>query len=272
VIHHFGSPYQPISEIFQRPYSLQYLKHWLAKNAILARFGVPKDRICVVGTEFQSGQLLRLGVPENKIKVVPWGITPEHSKRIARDQARQRYGLLPGPMLGYLGHFSPIKGVPLLIAAFSRLLERLPDARLALAWSGKGADSAKVHRMLRDSTLRNRVSLLGVVEPGTFLSALDVCVLPYVHTSIPHFPLVILEAFAVGTPVITADVGGLREIVSDGSTGLLVPRNSQSALEDAMATLLGDEPMKRSISANQLFAFESRYCASAVAQDLRELM
>jgi glycosyltransferase involved in cell wall biosynthesis len=272
VIHHFGSPYQPLREIIQPPYSWQYLKHWLAKGALPARIGVPKNRVCVVSTEYQREQLSRLGVPEGNIQVIPWGIVPARSRKIPRDEARQIHGLPAELTLGYLGHFSPVKGVPVLVAAFKQLLERFPEARLALAWSGKGAESAKVHRMIQDPTVRDRISLLGVVDPGHFLSALDVCVLPYVHTSIPHPPLVMLEAFAVGTPVITTDVGGLGEVVIHSKTGLLIPPNRRAELREAIATLLSDESLRQTVSENQLLAFQNRYHAGVVARKLRELI
>lgn len=272
VIHYFGSPCQPFSELFRPPYSFQYLKHWLAKNALWAKLNPPGKSHCIVGTQYQKDQLLRLGVSEGLVHVIPLGLAQLNQKHLPRKRAREYYSLPEGPLIGYLGHYSPIKGVPVLLSAFEQLVQRMPEARLALAWSGKGEDAARVKRMMDKEPLRERVSQMGIVDANVFLSALDVCVLPFVHSSFPHFPLVLLEAFAAGTPVITSDLGGLSEIVEDGTTGLLVAPDDPEALAAAMREILEDADLRNQISQNQKEAFETNFSIEAVFDRLEELL
>ncbi|MCA9416979.1 MAG: glycosyltransferase family 4 protein [Candidatus Omnitrophica bacterium] len=233
-IYYFGSPLQDLGDIFHPPFSVQYFKHWIAKNRLLARFGKPQVEICLVGTRFQKAQLVKLGVPEDSVHVLPLAISRERIQHLDREEMRREFSLPEGPLVGYLGHFSPIKGVPVLIRAFERALEQRNDLHLAIAWSGKGEESEKVRKMLEKDSIRERVHLTGVVDPYRFLAAMDLVCLPFVHSSFPHMPLVLLESFAVGTPVITSDVGGLSEAVRDGETGWLVPPNSAVRLAHAI--------------------------------------
>lgn len=265
VVHYYVSPCQPLTEILKPPYSVQYFKHWLGKNVVLGHLSAAKRRTSIVATRYQGEQLRALGVAREDIVVIPYGITRERSLEVPQREARARHELPGGPLVGYLGHFSPIKGVPVLVEAFERLLDRVPDCHLALAWSGKGADAAKVQQMIRRPAIRDSVSLLGVVDPGAFLSSLDLCVLPYVHSSTPHYPLVMLESLAVGTPVVSTRVGGLEECAAGtGSTTFVAP-NDPSQLASTLERLLGDgsgESVRR--------PFPEEFRAEVAARRLRE--
>jgi glycosyltransferase involved in cell wall biosynthesis len=268
-MHYFVSPCQALGEIFKPPYSVQYLKHWLGKNAVLGYLGAPKGRTSIVATEFQRRQLCAMGVPEGQVAVIPYGIMEDRSRKVPRRQARETYGLPPGPVIGYMGHFSPIKGVPVLVEAFRRLHPKVAGSHLALAWSGKGAESKKVQRMIRDPGIADAVSLLGVVDPGAFLSSLDVCVLPYVHSSTPHFPLVMLEALAVGTPVMSTRVGGLEECAADTGWPLFVEPGDPVGLAETLETLLASQGRDQGSGEPPEVVFQDRFRAEVAAQALR---
>jgi glycogen(starch) synthase len=78
---------------------------------------------------------------------------------------------------------------------------------------------------------------LGDADVAAMLGAADVALVP---SRYEPFGLVALEAMAAGTPVVVSDTGGLRDIVSDGTTGLMVPPGEPAALAEAVASLLGD--------------------------------
>ena len=272
VVRYFRSPVQGFGDLFRNPFSIQYLKHWLSKNSLWATPQAHPSEIYVVGTEYQKSQLLRLGFPDSKIRIIPLGLARVRCRRVSSQEARQTYDLPGGPLVGYLGRFSPVKGVPVLIEAFDKLLEKVPEARLALAWSGRGAEAKRVRRMLDEVPVRGRVSVLGIVEPVRFLSALDVCVLPFVHSSFPHPPLVLVEALAAGTPLVVSDIGGLKEFVTNRRTGLLVPPGDPSALAGGVRELLSDPELLRRIAWNQRYAFENEFAVEAVVDRLLEVL
>lgn len=231
----------------------QYLAHWLGKSKGLARilaalvgFRFPHY---VVSTEFQRAELRRLGCPAARTEALPFGVDPALFP--PREPALRPPGEL---VVGYLGHFSPIKGVEDLIEAFERAARGRPGLKLRLAWSGKGGEARRVLARIETSPLRGRIDLLGRVDVAEFLSDLDVVCLPFRSGSIPHPPLVLLEAFALGIPVVTTRVGGLAELVEEGRFGRTVPPGDREALAAAL-TELSDEPdlrrrMRRAILAD----------------------
>jgi glycosyltransferase involved in cell wall biosynthesis len=87
--------------------------------------------------------------------------------------------------------------------------------------------------------------------------ALDVAVLPSYREALG---LVILEAMALGRPVVASDVGGIPEMVEDGVTGLLVPPQDPVALGDAIVRLLTDHPLADILGRNGQRLVRERFC------------
>jgi glycosyltransferase involved in cell wall biosynthesis len=111
---------------------------------------------------------------------------------------------------------------------------------------GEAAYVEELHRLVREHKLADRIRFLGVIEDmPTFLRACDVACIPSVAEP---FGRTAIEAFAIGTPVVATSVGGLREIVDDGETGLLVPYGDTSALAEAILRLLLNPALRTSIA------------------------
>jgi glycosyltransferase involved in cell wall biosynthesis len=122
-----------------------------------------------------------------------------------------------------------------LVEAFSRLRRGLPGTHLILA--GDGSQRAAVEALVRRLGLEDGVTFLGTVDrPEQVLEKLDV----YVQASAREEGTSnsILEAMAAGRPVIATDVGGNREVVRHGETGLIVPPRNPDALASALSELL----------------------------------
>jgi len=220
-----------------------------------------------VSTEFQRKQLSSLGVPRDKLEIIPFGINPRKFEPYDRDKAKEEFELKGRGVISYLGHFSPMKGVPDLIAAFGHIIvKNSSDITLALAWSGKGVESKKVFNLIERYNLKDKVKIFGKVDVRKFLAASDMMVLPYVHDSIPHFPLVMIEAFAMGLPVVSTDVGGISEMVKDNQTGLLVPPRNVKRLASAIQRLLDDSQLCERISKNERKEFVEKYNSDVIVK------
>lgn len=169
---------------------------------------------------------LRLGLsPPSKYVVIPNGIDVDRFHAPPRGDGA-------GPVVGAVGRFTSEKGHEVLVEAFSRVRRRLPGARLILVGSGE-----------LESELRGRVARLGLDGSVTFAGArdasemlpgFDVFVQPSNYES---QGLAILEAMAAGRPVVATDVGGVRGVVRDGETGILVPRGDAPAMAEAIVRL-----------------------------------
>ncbi|HEX9801052.1 MAG TPA: glycosyltransferase family 4 protein [Thermoanaerobaculia bacterium] len=250
------------ARVFRHGFRKQYLAHWLGKSKLLARIlalfvGFRATRY-VVSTEHQARQLEGLGCPAKSIEVQPFGVDTERFR--PRPAPARDAGSL---VVGYLGHFSPIKGVPTLLGAFESAALVREGIRLRLAWSGKGQEADEVRSMLAASEHRDRIELLGRVDVPEFLSGLDVVVLPFRSESIPHLPLVLLEALAMGVPVITTRVGGLPGTIVDGVNGFLADSGDADAISRILIQLCDDLEVCNSLRARILSEAPTRFSTSA---------
>jgi len=185
--------------------------------------------------------MVALGLPEEHIRVHHTGIDLDLFRPIDREAAKAALGV-EGPLLITVGHLNARKGQEIALAA----LEAIPNATLLLA--GDGPERARLERQAQASGLSDRVRFLGVQRhealPG-LIAAADVMVLPTVSEGLAN---VWVEALACGTPVVTSDVGGAREVVDRPEAGRLVPRDP-TAVADAVNALLADPPAPAAVRA-----------------------
>ena len=137
------------------------------------------------------------------------------------------------------------KGVDFFLQAAPRILEAVPEARLAVV--GQGPEAEVLHELARRLGLEERVGFFGFRPPAARqLRELDLFVRP---SQSEAFPISILEALACGVPQVATDVGGTREAVEDGVTGALCPSEDPVALADAVIDLLRSPERRESMSA-----------------------
>jgi glycosyltransferase involved in cell wall biosynthesis len=173
-----------------------------------------------------ADQLVRdLGVPGSKIVVIPNG-RPSAQFPVVTDarraQARRTMDVPDGaPVALVLGSLSPEKGVDIAIEALSRL----PDLRLLVVGDGREARALEARAAM---VAPGRCFFRGATSvPAIALAAADVVVLPSRSEGLPG---VAIEAGMCGLPVVATDVGGTREVVVSGHTGVLVPPEDPEAL------------------------------------------
>ena len=146
------------------------------------------------------------------------------------------------PLVGMAGAY-PDKGMDVFVHAAVRVREAVPTARFLVA--GDFRDAAferEMTRLLETSGLHDCVHCIGYQdEIAPTMAACDVWTLP---TRLDAFPMVALEAMALGKPVVASRVGGLPEIVAHDETGVLVPPGDVDELARALVRLLGDAPLR----------------------------
>ena len=164
------------------------------------------------------------------------GRRPSHVVPLGIDLERFASGtpVLEGTVVGNVARLAPQKGHRTLLDAVPHVLERHPGARFAIAGDGE----------LREE-LERRAEQYGdhVVVLGNRSDVPDLLASFSVFAYPSHFEglcLAVIEAQAAGVPVVATPVGGIRETVVDGETGLLVPPGDGRALADAIARLLDD--------------------------------
>jgi glycosyltransferase involved in cell wall biosynthesis len=259
-------------ELLPRAPNLQALKlivgqhpRWLS----LSRF---RAGAYACTTEHQRRQMIAGGFPAGRVAVIPNALSPRLLPVPDRTEARTRFGWTDSVVAGYMGHSSPVKGVPDLLGSAPAWLAGDPRRRLALALSGRGSGHRAVESAVRQLGFGDRVEMHGVVDAARFLSAIDIAVFPYAHESLMHLPTVLLECARLGTPIVTTDVGGLGELVVPGRTGLLAPPRQPHALAQAIERLLSDTELRAQCSAALREAFSRSHDSDIVFGRLSALV
>ena len=263
----FLSPLNSLGVIREMGLCRQALVHAVGKNRLIARLHTWSGKRCIVGSHYQALQLRDLGAGE--IHEFPVVGLSRRTPVPDREESRRRMGWPAGPIVGYLGHFSPAKGVDSLVQAFTHVS---PEYRLALAHSGKGTLSRQAAQQLENLRRQGRLLEHGVVDAAVFLAACDLVALPYVTSSVFHLPQVMLESFASSTPVVSTRVGGVPEIVEAENLGLIVPPHDPAALAEALGRLLADPQSTLRMGRRARRLFEEKLCTEAFLERFEKLV
>ena len=173
------------------------------------------------------------GIPEAKTRAILNGAhlekflkTPAHP---GSNLPRVRFGMA-ARLVGEKDHFT-------LLRAFAIVSAEIPEAELQIA--GDGPLREKLVRLVQELNLTNRVTFLGALpDAAHFLSELDIFVLSSLNEGLP---LALLEAMAVGLPVVATRAGGVEEAARDGYSAYLVEPGDSDGLAQAMIRM-GHEP------------------------------
>jgi glycosyltransferase involved in cell wall biosynthesis len=204
-----------------------------------------------------------------KISLAPCGFDPGEFGPVEQDAARRRLHLPTGePVVLQLGRMVPRKGVDNVILGVAELIKAYGiPARLVIVgsdqpYAGESSELNRLARIADDAGIRQWVSFMGQQERDRlkdYYNAADVFVTtPWYEP----FGITPVEAMACGTPVIGANVGGIKYTVLDGVTGYLVPPKDPVALAARLADLLSDPDRRARFSrqalrrANELFTWQ----------------
>lgn len=172
-----------------------------------------------------------------------------------------------GPRLVCVANLFPVKGQEWLVRALPSVRSRLPGCRLALA--GDGPDRAFLGRLAARLGVGGLVSFLGSVrDPFPLMAESDIFVMPSVSEG---FGLGILEAWAMGLPVVASRAGAIPELVEDGRDGLLVPPKDPAALADAIVRLATDRDLAGRLVERGRRAGLTRYSPGPMVEKTLEL-
>lgn len=183
-------------------------------------------------------------IPRRKLMTIHNGIDflpgADLDRRVS--SLRHKYHLddLPGPLVGTVGRLNPVKGQEVLIHAAKRVLHDRDDVRFVMI--GDDQWDGTIQKLLKKEGLEDRILLPGYdVDVPAWLACLDIYVQPS-HSE--GLPVATTEAMSMGLPVVATDVGGTREVVKNGITGILVPRADPEAMARAILNLLADEKLR----------------------------
>jgi glycosyltransferase involved in cell wall biosynthesis len=179
------------------------------------------------------------GLEPDRLTVVP-NPAPELPAAPARDEARYALGIR-GLAVGTAGRLTAQKALRDALEAIARV----PDVELLVL--GEGPERAALERRAASLGISDRVRFLGAGTRDDVVAlfrAVDAVLLTSAWENLPH---TLLEALAVGAPVVATAVGGIPEVVVDGENGLLVPAHAVDAIAWAIDRVTHDEALRRSL-------------------------
>lgn len=221
-------------------------------KAVDQRVTVQADAVCTI-TQALKAHTIALGARPESVFVVGNGVDTDAFVPIpAPDELRKRCLAGGTFVVGFVGSFFSFEGLPLLVQAFAGLRAAHPGARLVLV--GDGEDKPKLEEMRAKLGLGDSVWLPGRVPHGEvagYCASMDVLVYPRLSSSLTEMisPLKPLEPMAMGRCVLGSNVGGIRELIRDGETGLLFQADSVESLQGQLRRLLSGEIDVRALGA-----------------------
>ncbi len=147
-------------------------------------------------------------------------------------------------VIGCVGNLRKDKNYPNLIRAFKTVYERMPETKLIIA--GEGKRRPDLEMLVADLDLGASVFLLGARNDiPEILNAMDIyCLCSFSE----GLPLSLFDAMSAGLPVIGTNVRGIKDVVEDGETGILVPSDNPGKLAAALIRMIEDRTLARELS------------------------
>lgn len=217
----------------------------LAAFVALEKLLAPLADVIVPVSDYDRRRALGFGVGRpDRLMVVHNGIETARLQAFDRASERRALGLEAEDLVvGMVARFAfPKDQIGLLRAAQPLLAGR---GALKILFVGSGPAQAQAAAVAKELGIERQVRFLGDrTDVPALLAAMDVFAL---ISSFEALPMTIIEAMAAGLPVVASDVGGVRELVADGATGLCVPAGSPEALHAALARLAGDPALRQAL-------------------------
>lgn len=180
--------------------------------------------------------VLSWGIPSERVSVLPNPV-PSLPDLAERAELRRFFGL-NGATLAFAGRLTAQKSLGRALAAVAST----SDVQLVIA--GDGPDREALERQARELGIANRVTFLGTQPRRRIVELFRAADASILSSSWENFPHTVVEALAVGTPVLAMEAGGVGEVVRDGVNGLLVPAGDEAALADAVRRYFSDEQLR----------------------------
>ncbi len=212
-----------------------------------------------------------------KTRVLFDGLPLEEYPRAVQNskaEARTQFQLGAGPVVGCVGRIKFVqKGQEVLVQAAALLKQRGTLAKYLIVGApapGNEEHGERLRRLIRDLGLEADVLMSGeLADPKPAYAAMDIFVLPSARAE--SFGLVVIEAMAMGCPVVATAIGGPVSIVAEGETGFLVPPGDAAALADKLELLLRDATIRERMAAAGRTRLETKFSFANTINEMEAL-
>ena len=260
----------------------------LFSNEILSKFYFLLINRIIAVTKNVRNSLIKAGIPENRIAEVPIGINTElFNPNVSGNDVRKRYNIdHDQPTLLYVGNLTVQKGLSVLIEALNIVKKDIPNIKLLMVLNLPLERYAKPDRLdvdmelifeikekIKRYGLEDNIIPLGLLDNmPQVMAACDVFIVPFLNTvGIADYPTSLLEAMAVGKPVIATKVGGIPEVVRHQKNGLLIEPDNVESLANAIRYMLQNKEEAKNMGKQAAKTISERFRLEIVADKIEKI-
>ncbi|MCK0163980.1 glycosyltransferase [Marinobacter sp. S6332] len=224
------------------------------------------DRVVPLSEELMD-DMRRFKVPEGKTSFIRNGVDLKEIDAALASLPKNKSLAHDSKIIGFIGQMIPRKGIPDLIEVFDQLYQQAPDLRLQLL--GDGSQRPELEQQAATLNSVSAIEFLGFRSDR--LELLSNFSLFVMTSSLEGIPRCMMEAMAVGIPVVAYDIPGVDQLVEHGKTGLLAPFGDKSALAACCKQVLEDPELAANLSQNAREMVNARYSAARMAEEYEAL-
>jgi len=225
------------------------------------------DVVCSVSEGVQRGLLRHINISGEKLRVIYDGVDIGEIRHLSNKPVEHKWIASEVPLLICVSRLVRQKGLPYLLEAFRLVNHEMPCHLIII---GDGPERQNLEQLATELGIRDRVDFLGFqTNPFPYIARADVFVLASLWEG---FGIVLIEAMALGTPVVaTRAPYGPEEIIEDGVDGLLVPVKNPPAMSRSIVKLLSDPSLRAQLAERGRETVERKFSAKARVHRLEQL-
>jgi glycosyltransferase involved in cell wall biosynthesis len=235
-------------------------------NRILSKI---TDKIVAVSEDVKEDIIRYDSIDPSKIEVIPNGIDVERfnpEKNTAN--IRKEFSLEEDDIvIGFIGRIVPAKGLEYLLNALPYLKEEFKSIKLLIVGEGSLVEELK-ERAKKNNIFDNILFTGKRRDIPEILASINIFVMPSIAEGLPN---ALLEAMAMGKPIVTTEVGGIPEIVKNGFNGLLVPPRDTLSLSKAIKELISNDQLAAKLGQAARDLVHDNLSIKAIAQKWQSL-
>lgn len=233
-----------------------------------ARFA---DALIAVSQEVKQYHLRYTGVPEHKIVTIENGVDLKRFSNLDNGQSaklRKEFNIDDSaPLFGIIGRLVPQKDHFLFLKAAVDILEKAPSSRFLVV--GDGELRSAIEEEAKRLSLLPALIFTGIRRDiPEILNAIDVLVF---SSKWEGLPVTLLEGMAASRPVVSTAVDGVRDVIKDGITGILVPAGNYSALAQACLKLVDDIDLRKKMGSAGRELVSEKYSVDSMINQIADL-
>ena len=211
--------------------------------------------------------LKRYGIKDKQLRFIENGVDLTELAPYRKTLPVQDFSAASGLHLGYVGQLIPRKGLADLLQAFNLLWQRFPDSKLTLI--GEGSQRSELEALAKTLPAASAISFLGFRgDRIVLLKDFDAFALT---SSLEGIPRCLMEAMAVGVPVVAYDIPGVDQLITHESTGLLAPLGDWQQLANHLIRLAAEPALANKISLAARQLVDQRFSATRMANEYQQL-